>query len=262
MIHVDPARIAPADRPDPAAAAAEARALIVGQMAMLTRLAQIGMEVAEACGRQAAAQTDVRQTGAPQTDTDKPDPAEPARPRDLALVFARAARAVRLTIALQARLAKDLAALDRDRAYADEERRRERRWRLQGQIREAAKTLVVTRRQAEGDCLEAGVVEAEIELLSGAAYERLTEAEDGYLMGRPFAEVVARICRDLGMTPDGAARLTATAEPPPDADPPPRLSPCPAMGEGSGTGARGAAPPGQAVEAGPDRQRTRRSELQ
>src|SRR5687767_8630850 len=100
MIHVDPALVAPS----PAAApATDARALIERQLAMLTRLAEIGMEIAEACGREAVAAPGAGE-GAAQT---------PERLRDPGLAFARVARAVRMTIALQSRLAKDLAALDR-----------------------------------------------------------------------------------------------------------------------------------------------------
>ena len=238
MIAADPALPAPA--PAPAAAPASARALIEAQMAMLSRLAQMGMDIAEAVRRDVC---DAGPDPAPNPDQGAPPhptgpaPRSPDQRRHLALVFARVARAVRLTIALQSRLAKDLAALDKEAAWAEDDRRRDRRLRLGGLVREAAKTLVVTRRQAEGDSMEAGVVEAEIELLSGAAYERLTEAEDGWLVGRPFDQVVARICRDLGMTPDAAARLTAMvaappqdraappAEPPPDpASPPPSLA--------------------------------------
>ena len=52
MTPFEPALIAPAAAPTPPGAA---RALIEGQMAMLSRLAEIGMEIAEACGRNAKA---------------------------------------------------------------------------------------------------------------------------------------------------------------------------------------------------------------
>src|SRR4051794_18794903 len=99
MIHVGPAHVAPNTVPSPAPAGAPARALIERQLATLTRLAEIGMEIAEAAGRQAAAA--------------QSDAGEAALPGDPGLTYSRAARAVRLTIALQSRLAKDLAALDR-----------------------------------------------------------------------------------------------------------------------------------------------------
>ena len=73
MIHVDPAQVAP--RHVPAAPAADgatpARALIERQIAVLSRLTEIGMEIAEAAGRQA---TQGQQAGS-----------EPAFPTDPAL---------------------------------------------------------------------------------------------------------------------------------------------------------------------------------
>jgi hypothetical protein len=203
MIHVDPALIAPATRPAPAAATAEARALIEGQMAMLTRLAQIGMEIAEACGREACANA-----GA----------AEPAARHDPGLVFARVARAVRMTIALQSRLMKDLAALDRADDQAEKARTTRRRMRLSALVEEAARAQVAARREAGGQYwADEDAVEDEIEQLASEAYERLVDAEDGGdRLGRPFGEVVAGICADLGLSPDWTARLEAAVEAPPD----------------------------------------------
>src|SRR5690606_29572305 len=125
--------------------------------------------------------------------------------------------AVRMTIALQSRLAKDLAALDREDYWAEHTRQRERRRDLSDLVEKAAHVLVTTRREAEkGTRDEPYSAEVEIEHLSTAAYERLIDAEDGWLMGRPFDEVVAHICRDLGMTPDAAARLLTMVEAPPE----------------------------------------------
>jgi hypothetical protein len=205
MIHADPALFTPAAAPP--SAPAPARALIEGQMAMLTRLAQMGMDIAEAVRRDACGD----------------GPAEPApqsseRRRDHGLIFARVARAVRMTIALQSRLAKDLADLDRADERAASWRRSKRRTRLADLVQEAAETLVTTRREAErapgGPDWDEAEVEAEIEQMAHVAYERLVDAEDGDLMGRPFDEVVARICSDLGMPPERAARLMSAVEPP------------------------------------------------
>ena len=125
MIHVDPALIAPDPAPAPADAPAtvDARARIEGQLVMLDRLAAIGMEIAEACGREAKA-----------PPTEAPEGA--ARPHT-GLVFARVARAVRMTIALQSRLAKDLAALDRAEDIAERARKTKRRTRLAHLVEEA-----------------------------------------------------------------------------------------------------------------------------
>ena len=120
MIHLDPALIAPdpvpAATPADAAAPADARALIEGQMAMLTRLAQVGMELVEAVGREAK-----------------------TAPVEAGLAFARVARAVRMTIALQSRLAKDLAALDRADHMAEKARTTRRRIRLSQLVEDAAR---------------------------------------------------------------------------------------------------------------------------
>jgi hypothetical protein len=225
MIHVDPAHVAPdsANPPTPA----DARALIEGQMAMLSRLAQVGMEIAEACGREA-----------------KASPTEGARPHP-GLVFARVARAVRMTIALQSRLMKDLAALDRADEIAERARTTRRRTRLAQMIEDAARAKVAAQREAGSRFwADEDAIEDEIETLTSEAYERLIDAEDGGLWGRPFHEVVAGVCKDLGLSPEWTARIAATVQPPPDL-------PSPSMGEGSGMGVSAERPAEQAREAPP-----------
>ena len=54
-------------------------------------------------------------------------------------------------------------------------------------------------------------VETGVEQLCEEVDERLTEAEDFDLEGRPFHEIVAGVCKDLGMSPDWTARLTDAA---------------------------------------------------
>ncbi|HTI68304.1 MAG TPA: hypothetical protein VL460_12225 [Caulobacteraceae bacterium] len=151
-------------RPDPAIHPIDpSRDLTRRQLAMLTRLAEIGMEVAEAAGLKARALAEGGEAG-----TDGPDPA---------LSYARAARAVRLTIALQSRLAGDLAASSRTEAA----RRRDRIHRRIEQAIEAGRDD-----------------EDEVEQLSSAAWERLTDEDDADLLDLPMQDVVARICADLG----------------------------------------------------------------
>jgi hypothetical protein len=91
---------------------------------------------------------------------------------------------VRLTIALQVRLAADRATADRTEAA----RRRDR---IHRRVEQAI--------EAEGDDAEA------VETLSSAVWESLTETDDADLLGRPMHEVVARICADLGVSPAGFA---------------------------------------------------------
>ena len=194
MIDVDPAHIAP----DPASAAPDARARIEAQLVMLDRLAQVGMEIAEACGREAKAPSS--------------DGASRSHP---GLVFARVARAVRMTIALQSRLMKDLAALDRADEIAERARTTKRRTRLAQLIEDAARAKVDAQREAGARFwADEDAFEDEIEQLTSDAYERLIDAEDGNLWGRPFDEVVAGVCKDLGLSPDWTTRIAASVQPP------------------------------------------------
>jgi hypothetical protein len=205
MIHVDPALSAPQTPPLTAPAPPlPARALIEGQMAMLSRLAEIGMEIAEACGRDARAAANA-------------DPQAPARasPHEIGLVFARVARAVRMTIALQQRLAGDLADLDRADARAQSARRLERRVRLSRMAGQAAEAAIDARRRSGLEFWsDEEAIEADIERLSSETLERLIDAEDGDLWGRPFDEVVAGIAKDLGLSPEWTARLRGAVQPP------------------------------------------------
>jgi hypothetical protein len=196
MIHVDPAHIAPEPASPPAPI--DARALIEGQIAMLSRLAQVGMELAEACGREAKAPSS--------------DGAARAHP---GLAFARVARAVRMTIALQSRLMKDLAALDRADDMAERARTTKRRTRLAQLIEDAARAKVDAQRESGARFwADEDAIEDEIETLTSEGYERLIDAEDGGLWGRPFDDVVAGVCKDLGLSPDWTARIAASVEPP------------------------------------------------
>jgi hypothetical protein len=239
MIHVDPALSAPETRH---AATAPARALIDGQMAMLSRLAQIGMELAEACGRDARAEAG-----------DGPAPS-PEHRREIGLVFARVARAVRMTIALQSRLAGDLAALDRADDVARMRRKTERRFRLSRLCGEAARASVDARRRSGAQrWSDEDAIEDEIERLSAEACERLTDAEDGDLWGRPFDEVVARICADLKLSPEWGARLRAAVEPPPSHSPPEPHPPPPVILGRSAARAQTRGPSSEDVDEGASR---------
>jgi hypothetical protein len=208
MIHVDPALVASDPPPAPA------RALVERQLSLLTRLADIGMEIAEACGREAKAAPSAGEAHA------------------IGLVFARVARAVRMTIALQSRLAKDLAALDRAETHAEAARKSKRRMRLSLVVEEAARAAVAAQRQAGRQYRDEDAAEDEIEQLSSEAYERLTDAEDGEFTGCAVHEVAAGIVKDLGLSPDWTARLlAATAAPLP---PPPSWGRWPPKGVGGG----------------------------
>lgn len=158
--------------------------LVERQLALLGRLAEIGLEVAGAVERRAKAATE------------KDDLA------GLAMAYARVARAVRLTAMLQSRLVKDLQGLEAEAAS-----RAESEALAQEQSR---RRLEHERKMRAGRIIER-VIGAEVEdddafeRLAEETYERLDD-EDlyGEIAGRPMGEVVALICRDLGLRPDWA----------------------------------------------------------
>src|SRR4051812_26892882 len=187
MIHVDPTLVA--SSPAPAGAqAADApsdgpRTLVERQVAMLTRLAEMGMEIAEAATRAATAG----------------DTPEHAFRGDPALAYTRVARAVRMTIALQSQLMKDLAALDTADAATAKARADRRRVGVQRLINEA---LSDTER-FDGRPIHRLMMEAS---------ERLFDADvDAEIRGLSFAEIVARICDDLGLSPESTAQIVTAA---------------------------------------------------
>ncbi|OYX35830.1 MAG: hypothetical protein B7Y99_02855 [Caulobacterales bacterium 32-69-10] len=185
------------------------------QMAVLSRLTEIGMEIAEAAGRAAR----LAETGAPGADA--PDPG---------LTFARAARAVRLTIALQSRLAKDLTALGEAEARARAKEAARRRDRIHLRIERVAET-----ERPEED---------EAERLSSDAWERLTEMDDADILDLPMDEMVARICADLGLSPDWAASAFPLQDHPAEEGPAlPGLAPVPPRGDLPRPPASARAPP-------------------
>jgi hypothetical protein len=186
MIHVDPAHVASSPAP---AGAAEPRALIERQLAVLTRLADIGMEIAEAAGR-AAAEPAQEASGAAAGAGFRADPA---------LAYTRTARAVRMTIALQVQLLKELAAFEKAAG-------------------EAAKARAERRRVGVQRLIDATLAESErldgcsVRRLSIEARERLFDAEiDAEVQGLAFAEIVARICGDLGLPPERTAQIVTAA---------------------------------------------------
>jgi hypothetical protein len=194
MHHVNPITAAadaiPADPPlaDPHATA---HALVERQLQMLTRLAEMGMAIAEATERWALAALDAAAAA-----LGPPEGGLPALPGgfrgDPGLVYSRVARAVRLTLMLQTRLLKELPALGRAETLArtaQEQARRER-----------AHRMVERAIRAEHDDAD------DVEQLSEDAWERLRDEDLGDGLGeRPLSEVVARICQDLGLSPDWSA---------------------------------------------------------
>jgi hypothetical protein len=193
-----------------------ARALAARQLEVLERLAEMGMAVARAVERQAQALAAMPPApaepggGAEPSDACEPCGAE-APPetslgggrgvQGLAMAYARVARAVRMTLALQSRVLRDLEAVERQascsapfeagqRASARAERKR-RIARILTRVIDAA---------APDDAPEA------IDALSAEASERLADDDVcGDALTRPMGEIIARICADLGLEPDWTA---------------------------------------------------------
>lgn len=190
---------AQADAPAPAPVAAP-RVLIERQLWVLGRLAEAGLSVALAIEQQATAAAPPHAAEAPEA-AQRPATPEPGRVQgDVALAYARASRAVRLTVVLQAKLIKDLQALDEAAARL---RRGE-----QADAERARQTLETARKERVERIVERVIRaelsdEDEVDRLAEAAWERLDHDEIyGDLTAQPVGEIIARVCRDLGLSPD------------------------------------------------------------
>ena len=139
---------------------------------VLRELSEIGMDLAREVRRQAL-----------EAGTDIPA-------ADLALEFSRIARAVRQTVALEAKLAEDRQARA-DKAEAS----RVLDARVRG-IRRKTRVIGLVERVLES--------ESDGERLLDDLAERLEDENDTDFADAPIGELVARICRDLGVTPDWA----------------------------------------------------------
>ncbi len=139
-----------------------------------------------------------------------PDPGSDGRPivariniGDLGLALARVSRSLRLTIALRTKLIEDLKRADNGAAIDA---------RMAADRAEAARPALKRARQKEiggaiwrtADAAHAeGEGDAEFERITREANEKLQDEEVyGDLLTRPASEVIAHICRDLGLSPD------------------------------------------------------------
>jgi hypothetical protein len=202
-----------------------ARALARRQLQVLERLAEAGMEVVLAAEREAKArspQVQSPRTCAPEAKPPceapdgaaalegAPDPSAPppevraARTlQGLAMAYARAARAVRMTVLAQSRLMRELEGLEREAAHvwpSDAQARRaardQARAARKAQVRRIVQRVAEAQWDAQGADREAG------RALDFDAIERLDEDVYGDVLARPMGEIIARICRDLGLDPD------------------------------------------------------------
>lgn len=167
----------------PSRAEALAHGLVETRLALLGRLAEAGVEIAEQLQKQAKGETEAA-----------------VAQGDIGLCYARVARAVRLSLALQSRLVEDLKALEDDasrRAVEVEAQRDERRAGLEDARRARVQTVIA--RVIEAEHSDSDTVEA---LLEDSA-ERLDDGDRfDALLTRPFSEIIDLICRDIGVTPD------------------------------------------------------------
>lgn len=163
---------------------------------MLRELAEIGMELTRDLRDQALAPAYA-----------VPEQARVA-PAEAALVYSRYARAVRMTLALEARLRADHAARERDPER--ESARRQARWAAEEAAREAARSPAQRRREVV-DLMTQRMIRAhaEREYLDDEQ-ERYGEAEsliehelaDEDVLNRPIPQLIGIICEALGVQPD------------------------------------------------------------
>ena len=160
---------------------ADAGAWSERRLAILSELAEAGLEIA------LALKTRIVETAAAE-----PDPASARACADLAQAFDRASRAVRMSLALRERLLKDGAFGKAAARTAAPEARAQRAERVQRIV---------------GRVVKAGYKEGPLrDILERQARERLFDPDiTGELLDRPIGELVARICADLGLSPDWLA---------------------------------------------------------
>jgi hypothetical protein len=166
--------------------AAEVLAQVRRQLAALDELTGIGLEAARALVQPASGQ-DV----------------QPAAPGIVALAYARVSHAVRLTVMLQQKMIKDISAglaeTERALARAPDGAEEDDAPPTPEEVRKTRAARIVARQTQDW---EPGEMET-VETLFDEAVERLDD-EDLYgdLMDRPLSEIVARLCKDIGLEPD------------------------------------------------------------
>jgi hypothetical protein len=185
----------PADIAEPDADAPEdAEARQERHRRILQELAEIGMQIARAVRDEALARAEVAAEG---SDADASAPPARGLAADPGLTYSRIAKAVRLTLALETRLADGLekARVERARSHL-------------AAIRQAADEHQQDVRDYVAEAIEADGVEhrmprPEVERLLDELDERLEAGEyDDMLDNAPTGELVARICQDLGVEID------------------------------------------------------------
>ena len=183
----DPASTAP-----PADPAAWAQEVLRRQVVLLEQIAEEGLRLGQAIARQI-------------TDPD-PSVETSVKAETIAMAFSRVARAVRMTALLQTRLLKDMDEARARAAFAwssdpssvalaeEEARRNEPAYVHKARVEAIVERIA--KRGAKND-------EEKLDRIIRETGERLDD-EDIYgdVLTRPVGELVALICRDLGLDPD------------------------------------------------------------
>jgi hypothetical protein len=190
---------APADRPRPCARCAleSAGERVARHAQVLQRLVAMGLSVAEALERKAVAEAEAAEAMAARVKAAENTPA-PARPGpDIALAFARVARAIQTSLLLEDTLIDNFQKREKVLAAEAAERR--------SQATEARRKR--TRRQVERVVTEAIRAEAGDRGEYDHLIRRLKvkiDQNDVYddLATKSVEEMVVRLCRDLELSPD------------------------------------------------------------
>lgn len=150
--------------------------LVERQLRRLDDLAERGLDIARACAAEAG------EAGADLNAA--------------AMAYARAARAVRLAVMLQSRIVADLKRMEDEAVEARFEREEGRKFIVERVVRRVAKSK-------PDPCETDEEAEDRLYRLMAETAERL-DGDDLYgpILERPVAEVVALICKDLGLEPD------------------------------------------------------------
>ena len=150
------------------------------RLRVLEELAEIGMDLARALHRRVMADEPAAEAG--------------AEPVDCGLMFSRISRAVRLTLAMEERLAAGLSPMKARAAEAQAKRAYYRGEAAKEKVEEAVTRVVEAELDLDAETLEGLRAEVEEWLDDDEAFDDIAE--------RPLGETVAWICRAMGLTPD------------------------------------------------------------
>jgi hypothetical protein len=196
-----------ADTPDPAKERAARR------LRVLEELAEIGLAIARGLREQAAVElARARQAQESWTPPGAGPAPAPRGGRDIAMAYARVAKAVRLTLWLEERLtdpARGPAAspeAENSGAEPAGAGQRARRKLSDAAVKDMCRERVERAIDAEATGEAA-------ERLRCDLHERLDDIDEmAELAGLPLDEIIARLCQDLGLTPDASLAAETEAE--------------------------------------------------